>query len=454
MKLFGKSKIEKKMDKVNSLWESAVNGVSAKIEKEVFVLLQDIIAEKPSNDAKMMLADCYTFGIGCEKNLSIAKKLYLEISQDSNFSESFKILGDMAYNDKEGTAFEYYQNYLKVNPNDNEVYSHLADCYYNGLGTIKNIEVAMAMYKKVASTDYANTTTFQIRYGTILDEQEREETIMWLSKAADNDSWASYLLASVLKNACYLPFNTYTPEYRIETALFFYEKAFSLASAEKDTKLSRLAENSYNLFRAELNTNDFTFHFQTEERKGNYEQILLNERVNELLEQAREAKKNESYSLAQRFYNAVLDIVPSNWEANMYLSIIDKMQIDCSESDIAIRTVRNSLSKVAEIIADNVQNEKEREYYCLDIAATAVKFAFYICHLQYEEFDRLVMQRTPFNRLSPVRFSKEHIHPRYHALSEMLYSLANDLKHSFPNGEGKDGASIANDAAQTISKLN
>lgn len=267
MGLFGKSKTEKKIDRLNAIWESAVNGVSAEIEKEAFILLRDIIAKKSSNDAKMMLADCYTFGIGCEENLSAAKRLYLECSKDSNYYIAFKSLGDLAYNDKEGIAFEYYKKYLKHNPNDNEVYSHLADCYYKGLGTTKDIEKAMAMYKKVSITDYANTTTFQIRYGTVLDEQECEESIIWFLKVANNDSWASYSLGSIFEKARYLNFNIYTPEYRIKNALHFYEKAFDLASAENDIEISSLAKNAYNIFKAELNINAVVFYFKAEDGK-------------------------------------------------------------------------------------------------------------------------------------------------------------------------------------------
>lgn len=180
---------------------------------------------------------------------------------------------------------------------------------------------------------------------------------------------------------------------------------------------------------------------------------MPSERVRELLDQAWEAKKNKSYSLAQRYYNSVLDIEPSNWEAKMYLSIIDKMQITCLESDYAIIAVQNSLSNVAEIIANNVYDEDMRDFYCSDIAATAAYFAFYVCDLQHQEFDRLVMQRTYFNRLAPVKFSKEYMKPRYRALSKMLYELADSLKKQFPRGEGRDGASTAKDVAKTISKL-
>lgn len=180
---------------------------------------------------------------------------------------------------------------------------------------------------------------------------------------------------------------------------------------------------------------------------------MSNERLDELLGQAWEAKKGKSYSLAQRHYNAALDIEPSNWEANMYLSIIDKMQITCSESDFAISAVQNSLSKVAEIIANNVYDEKARDFYCSDIAVDAARFAFYICDLQHKEFDRLVMQRTRFSRLSPVKFSKEYIRPRYRALSRMLYSLAEDFKKQFPSGEGINGANTLKNVAKTISKL-
>ncbi len=177
------------------------------------------------------------------------------------------------------------------------------------------------------------------------------------------------------------------------------------------------------------------------------------ERVRELLDQAYEAKKCESYLLAQKYYNAVLDIEPSNWEAKMYLSIVEKMQITCSESDSAIRTVRNLLSNVAEIIANNVYEEGARDFYCFDIAATAAKFALYICDLQHKEYDKLLMQRTRFSRSAPLKFSKEYMYPRYRSLSEMLYSLADDFKRCFPKGEGKDGASIAKDVAKTIKKL-
>lgn len=268
MGLFGKSKIEKKIDRLNSIWSSAVDGLSSEIEKEAYLLLQDIIVEKPSNDAKMMLADCYTFGIGCSENLSAAKKLYHEISQDPNYTIAFRMLGDIAYDQKDGAAFECYREYLKFNPNDSEVYSHLADCYYKGLGTPKDIGKAMSIYKEVSTTDYAKTVDFQIKYGTRLDEQENAESLIWLLEAANtNNAWATYLVASILKEAKYLPFDTYSPEYRMEKALIFYKIAADLACEENDVKIANLAENAYNLFKAELNANAFAFYFKAEDGK-------------------------------------------------------------------------------------------------------------------------------------------------------------------------------------------
>ncbi len=266
MRLFGKSRLKKKTDRLNAIWGAAVDGTSVEIEKEAFKLLQDIIAEKPSNDAKMMLADCYTFGIGCSKNLSAAKKLYLDISQDLNYSIAFKFLGNIAYNEKEETAFKYYENYLKFNPNDNEVWTSLADCCYKGLGANKDIERAMVIYKRVSNTDYGNTTNFQTRYGIKLDEQRYADSISWLLKATNkNDSGATYITAKVLKNANYLPFDTYTPEYRIETSLKLYERAYNLATAENDSELAKLAKDSYTLFKAELEANAFAFYFKSED---------------------------------------------------------------------------------------------------------------------------------------------------------------------------------------------
>lgn len=180
---------------------------------------------------------------------------------------------------------------------------------------------------------------------------------------------------------------------------------------------------------------------------------MSNERVSELLKQAWTAKRNKSYSLAQQYYSEVLRIEPSNWEARMYITIVDKMQISCSDSDYAIRAVNNSLYDIVANIAYNVYDYEVRNFYCCDIAADVAYFAFYICDLQYAEFDRLVMNRTPFNRYAPVKFSKEYIQPRHRALSQMLYSLADILNAQFPGGEGRDGAEIAHDAGKAIKKL-
>lgn len=264
------TEIEKKIDRVNAIWKSASEGGSPELENEVFILLKDIVAEEPSNDAKMMLAECYYWGVGCNIDLSNARQLFLEVSQDvdieSNHMYVFRILGDMAYNEKDEAAFAYYQKYMQYAPNDSEVYCYVADCYYEGFGTTKDVEKAMSMYKELSITDYGSTTKFQVRYGRVLDEQCCEESIKWLSKAADNnDAWAIYCLANVLKNARYLPFDTYTYEYRIREALHLYKKASDIAADQNDTELASLSQDSYNLFEAELKANAFAFYYKTED---------------------------------------------------------------------------------------------------------------------------------------------------------------------------------------------
>lgn len=268
MEQFDNSKIEMKIDRLNAIWESVIHEPSPEIEKEAFTLLREIMSEKPLNDGRRMLADCYFFGIGCEENIPLAKELYLELSKDPEHFMVFKMLGDIAYNEKDVIAFEYYQNYMQHAPDDIDGYSCLANCYYIGLGTPQNIEKAMSMYKEISTTDYANTTDFQTRYASALDEQECEESLNWFLKAANsNDSWATYKVGSIFKEAKYLPFDKYPPELRIKNALNFFERAHNLASAENDIKLANLTQDAITIFKAKLNINAFAFYYKAEDGK-------------------------------------------------------------------------------------------------------------------------------------------------------------------------------------------
>jgi TPR repeat protein len=274
VELLEKTETEKKIDRLNDIWESAVKGNSPELGREAFSLLKEIIAEDPSNDAKTMLADCYYFGIGCDEDLSIAKQLYLEVANDPSHIESrhtyvFKVLGDMSYNEKDEAAFAYYTKFMQYNPNDSEVQRDIADCYYEGFGITQDVERALSMYKELSLTDYGNTIKFQVRYGEVLDEQRCEESINWFSKAANNnDAWATYCLANLLKKARYLPFDTYTYEYRIREALRLYRRASDIASDQNDTELASLSQDSYNLFEAELKANAFAFYYENEDGEG------------------------------------------------------------------------------------------------------------------------------------------------------------------------------------------
>ncbi len=91
----------------------------------------------------------------------------------------------------------------------------------------------------------------------------------------------------------------------------------------------------------------------------------------------------------------------------MYIPIIDKMQISLSECDLAIRAVSYSILDVAAVIANNVYDFQSRDYYCYNIAALASHFAFNIYDLHFEEFNRLLRERTPFNRWAPSIFTKK-----------------------------------------------
>ncbi len=177
---------------------------------------------------------------------------------------------------------------------------------------------------------------------------------------------------------------------------------------------------------------------------------MSNERVKEILEQAWEVKQGKSYSLAQRYYNMVLEIEPTNWEAKMYISIIDKMQISCGETDFALRAISNSLSSIARNIAYNVTDRELRAFYCLDIAGDVSRFAFYVFDLQCAEYDRLVMERTRFNKWAPIKFSKEYMQPRCKALSRILYKFADDLRIQFPEGEGVESVKMLRSVGKTM----
>lgn len=177
------------------------------------------------------------------------------------------------------------------------------------------------------------------------------------------------------------------------------------------------------------------------------------DRINDLLNKADEAKNQESYRMAVKYYEAVLYEEPDNWEAAMYLSIICEMNIDCEESDRAIRTVRNTLDTAANRILKHENKPEMRKYYCQDIAIMASRFAYYICDLQIEEFNNLSNSRNYYTRLSPVAFANNYMYPRYEAIADMMYSLGDRLEYEFDNGEGIEAAKQAWETGNSILKM-
>lgn len=184
-----------------------------------------------------------------------------------------------------------------------------------------------------------------------------------------------------------------------------------------------------------------------------YDTVNNVERIENLLNMADEAKNQESYRMAVDYYREVLNEQPDNWEATMYLSVICWMNIDCEESDRAIKAVSKSLDTVANRILKYESKPEMRNYYCQDIAIMASRFALYICDLQIEEFNNLVNSRNYYTRLSPVQFSNNYMYPRYESVADMLYRLGDSFEAVFSDGEGVKGAKSAWETGNRILKM-
>ncbi len=261
---FDKMKLDKKLKHLRSIYDAAFSGES-NAAKGVYNLAKEIVVENPScAEAKVFLAECYHFGIGCDANISNAKRLYQEISVDPAFAGVFKVLGDIAYDEDDPKAYEYYNNYLGHNlADDMKVWCNLADCYHKGLGVEQNINKAREMYIKVSETEYGDTEEFHLRYGWFLDEIEDAESFVWLYKAVKKDSYdAAYWLGNIISEAHYLPYNPFTPTERVTFALSLYKTA---SCCEDDIKLATRAMNAYNILEAKWKSGGLMFYYKTDD---------------------------------------------------------------------------------------------------------------------------------------------------------------------------------------------
>lgn len=77
-------------------------------------------------------------------------------------------------------------------------------------------------------------------------------------------------------------------------------------------------------------------------------------------ELARRAKDADNWETAKKYYEKILEKVPSNWEANFYLVYYRAWSCKYSEVWSAANSVSNSLKTVLELVKNNVIEEEEQ----------------------------------------------------------------------------------------------
>ncbi len=111
-------------------------------------------------------------------------------------------LGKIYYDGKSGEedmdkAFVFYQKAFELEPENLKAINRLANCYYYGIGTKKNIERALELYRNAANSGNRNA---QYNLASALEEMCDPECICWYEKLCENgDSDCAVKLANIYK---------------------------------------------------------------------------------------------------------------------------------------------------------------------------------------------------------------------------------------------------------------
>jgi len=114
-------------------------------------------AKKKDPDAQYTLAELYMTGVGVEENEKKALKLYKKADKQGHQKASL-ILGKKLYLDDKKPdykqAFELFKR--SANQGEAEASYYLAEMYFNGQATTKDIKLAFNWYSKSASLGYSD----------------------------------------------------------------------------------------------------------------------------------------------------------------------------------------------------------------------------------------------------------------------------------------------------------
>jgi uncharacterized Zn finger protein (UPF0148 family) len=72
------------------------------------------------------------------------------------------------------------------------------------------------------------------------------------------------------------------------------------------------------------------------------------------LKNARRAKDDNNYELAEKYYEEVLDVDPENWEAVFYHTYFKAMQCDIADSGLAAESLINCINSTIKFVKNNV----------------------------------------------------------------------------------------------------
>ena len=185
----------------------------------------------------------YMIGYGVDKDVLRAFEIYKQLAEAGDV-DSMNIVGNMYYNCAEiflednDNAFLWYSKAAKAD--HKEAMLNLANMYFKGEGTKKNVNEAVDWYSKAAEGGIAEAANIlgNIYYKGDGIKQDRHEAFKWFRKSADAGN------AEGMRNLGMMYFNEGgTNNY--QQALKYFKKAAELNNADAMADIAFMYQNGY-----------------------------------------------------------------------------------------------------------------------------------------------------------------------------------------------------------------
>lgn len=215
----------KKNIAANGLYKEEIEDKEKPTEFDDFLQM----ALNGNSDAQLIVADCYYFGKGVERDYTQAFLWYQKIASLSN-SYVWEQLG-VSYYFGLGTEKKYEEaiKWFQKAASDNRAYSQarLGYCYYSGTGVALDYKQAFRLFENAAKNNSAWGMCLMgdcYYYGRGI-EKNVYEAFKWYEKSAQQN----WVISQAMLGRCYYLGEGVTPDY--EKALFWYKKSADNNSA-------------------------------------------------------------------------------------------------------------------------------------------------------------------------------------------------------------------------------